>query len=151
MVIMPMIPAAVVDTCVNSNTTAIASDGFLRNGTGHPRTAGTYSKVLGHFVREKGGLSLMDALDKMSLMPAQRLEGCVPSMRNKGRIAVGCDADIVIFDPDTVLDQATYKNPVTPSKGINFVVVNGTVVVESGKLNSQLYPGSPVRGNISNI
>ncbi len=150
MVIMPMIPAAVVDTCVNSNTTAIASDGFLRNGTGHPRTAGTYSKVLGHFVREKGGLSLMDALDKMSLMPAQRLEGCVPSMRNKGRIAVGCDADIVIFDPDTVLDQATYKNPVTPSKGINFVVVNGTVVVESGKLNSQLYPGSPVRGNISN-
>ena len=71
-------------------------------------------------------------------------------MRNKGRIAVGCDADIVIFDPDTVLDQATYKNPVTPSKGINFVVVNGTVVVESGKLNSQLYPGSPVRGNISN-
>ena len=150
MIIMPMIPADVVDTCVNSKITAIASDGFLKNGKGHPRTAGTYSKVLGHFVREKRGLSLMDALNKMSLMPAQRLEGCVPSMRNKGRIAVGCDADIVIFDPDTVIDQATYKNPVSPSKGIDYVIVNGTIVVESGELNSQVCPGSPVRGIISN-
>ena len=150
MIIMPMIPADVVDECVNSNITAIASDGYIKNGKGHPRTAGTYSKVLGYFVREKGTLSLMNALNKMSLMPAQRLEDRVPIMRNKGRISVGCDADIVIFDPNIVTDQSTYENPISPSKGINYVIVNGTIVVDAGKLNTQVFPGSSIRGIISN-
>jgi N-acyl-D-aspartate/D-glutamate deacylase len=77
----------------------IASDGVLENGIGHPRNAGTYARVLGRYARQEGLLSLMEALRKMALMPAQRLERRVPAMRDKGRLRVGADADITIFDP----------------------------------------------------
>jgi dihydroorotase len=87
----------------------IASDGILKNGIGHPRVAGTYSRVLGHYVRELKALTMMDALRKMTLMPAQRLEARAPSMRNKGRLGVGRDADITIFNPGTIIDRATYQ------------------------------------------
>src|SRR6185436_16261460 len=77
-----------------SPLTMIASDGFIENGRGHPRTSGTYSKVLGKYVRDEGGLSLMDALRKMTLEPAERLEARVPAMSGKGRVRVGADADL---------------------------------------------------------
>ncbi|HEV2835765.1 MAG TPA: amidohydrolase family protein, partial [Pyrinomonadaceae bacterium] len=91
--------------------TMIASDGILDNGKGHPRTAGTYSRVLGKYVREDRALSLMDALTKMTLMPAQRLERRVPSMKNRGRIRVGAVADLTIFDPQTIIDRSTFQEP----------------------------------------
>jgi N-acyl-D-aspartate/D-glutamate deacylase len=127
-----------------SPLTMIASDGFIENGRGHPRTSGSYSKVLGKYVREEKALSLMDALRKMALMPAQRLEARVPSMAQKGRIKVGADADLTIFDPQTVIDRSTYEDAAIPSAGIPFVIVGGQVVVDSGKVTAAR-PGKPIR------
>jgi dihydroorotase len=124
----------------------IASDGVpFVNGTGHPRGAGTFSRVLGLYSREKGVLPLMEALSRMTILPARRLEGYVPAMRNKGRITVGADADITVFDPATIIDGATFTAPTTPSKGISDVLVNGTFVVRNGALVTGMHPGRPIR------
>lgn len=122
----------------------IASDGFIENGRGHPRTSGTYAKVLGRYVRDEGVVPLTDALRRMTLEPARRLEKRVPAMANKGRIKVGADADLTIFDPATVLDRATYENGAIPSAGIPFVIVAGQVVVDNGEVSSAR-PGRAVR------
>jgi dihydroorotase len=135
-----------VNETVGNSLTMIASDGELENGKGHPRTAGTYSKVLGHYVRETKTLTLMDALRKMSLMPAQRLEQHVPMMKNKGRIRVVADADITIFDAERIIDKSTYEEPAKYSKGIVYVLVNGVLVVNNGQLKRDIAPGRPVRG-----
>lgn len=124
----------------------IASDGVpFIDGKGHPRGAGTFARVLGHYSREKKLLPLMDALAKMTILPARRLEGHVPAMKAKGRIAIGADADITVFDPSTVLDRATFEAPTTPSAGIPHVIVNGTFVVRDGRLVENARPGRAVR------
>ena len=130
-----------------SPLTIIASDGYIESGRGHPRTSGTYAKVLGKYVREEKALSLMDALRKMTIMPAQRLEARVPMMTSKGRIKVGADADLTIFDPAAVIDKATYEDATIPSAGIPFVIVNGQVVVDSGKVTAAR-PGRGVRAPV---
>ena len=135
----------IVETAVSSPLTMIASDGILSNGKGHPRTAGTYTRVLGRYVREHGALSLMDALRKMTLMPAQRLERRVPSMKNKGRVRVGADADLVVFDPARVIDKSTYEQPAQYAEGITHVLVNGVVIIKNGELQTSTYPGRAVR------
>jgi N-acyl-D-aspartate/D-glutamate deacylase len=129
-----------------SPLTMIVSDGVLADGSAHPRIAGTYARVLGRYVRDEGVLTLMDALRRMTLMPAQRLEARAPVMRNKGRIRVGADADITIFDPATVIDRATYTEPLLPSAGIRHVLVGGVPVVRDGSLLPDAFPGRPVRG-----
>jgi len=134
-----------VAVAINSPLTAIASDGYMLNGIGHPRTSGTYSKVLGRFVREAGSLTLIDALRKMTLMPARRLESRVPAMRDKGRIRVGADADVTIFDAAHIIDRATYREPSLPSEGIRDVLVNGVPVVRMGKFVTGVAPGRAVR------
>jgi len=131
-------------TAVLSPLSMIASDGFIENGRGHPRTSGSYSKVLGKYVREEKGLSLMDALRKMTLMPAQRLEARVPGMANKGRVKVGADADLTIFDPATVIDRSTYEDATIAAAGIPYVIVGGQVVVDSGRVTSAR-PGRAIR------
>lgn len=122
----------------------IASDGFIEKGRGHPRTSGTFAKVLGRYVRDEGVVTLMDALRRMTLEPAQRLERRVPAMAGKGRIRVGADADLTIFDPATVIDRATYENASIPSQGIPYVVVGGEVVVDRGEITASR-PGRAVR------
>jgi N-acyl-D-aspartate/D-glutamate deacylase len=126
--------------------TMIASDGFIENGKGHPRTSGSYSKVLGKYVRDEKALSLMDALRKMTLMPAQRLEGRVPAMAQKGRIKEGADADLTVFDPATVIDKSTYEDATIPAVGIPYVVIGGQVVVDSGKV-TQARPGRGIKAS----
>jgi N-acyl-D-aspartate/D-glutamate deacylase len=135
----------IVTAAIESPLTMIASDGILENGKGHPRTAGTYSRILGNYVREQHALSLMDAVTKMTLMPAQRLERRVPLMRNKGRIKVGADADLTIFDPQQIIDKSTFQDPAKYSEGIKFVLVNGVPIVKDGQLQSGIYPGRPIR------
>ncbi len=116
--------------------------------TGHPRTTGTFSKVLGRYVREAHSLSLMEAIRKMTLMPAQRLEARVPVMRQKGRLRVGADADITIFDAATVLDRSTYREPSISPVGIQHVIVNGVSVVANGRAVEGVAPGKAVRAPI---
>jgi len=122
----------------------VASDGIIENGIGHPRAAGTFARVLGKYVREDKALTLMDAIRKSSLMPAKRLEAMSSQMREKGRVKVGADADLAVFDPKTVIDKATFDKPAQYSEGFRYVLVNGTFVVRGGKLQDGVAPGQGI-------
>ena len=135
-----------VAVAITSPLTIIASDAYWQDGTGHPRTAGTFARVLGRYARDTHALSLMDAIRKMTLMPAQRLEARVPAMRQKARLRVGADADITVFDPATVLDRSTYREPSLAPVGIQHVIVNGVSVVANGQAVEGVAPGKTVRG-----
>jgi len=140
MVAIHSIPEEVVRLAVADPMTMIASDGILDRGKGHPRAAGTYARVLGRYVREQRALTLMDAVRKMTVMPADRL-----GIRTKGRIAVGADADVTVFDAARVIDRATFENPAQYSEGIEYVLANGTLVVKGGELVEGVAPGLAVR------
>ena len=146
MVICHSIPQDIVDEAVASPLTAIATDGFLRGGKGHPRTAGSYTRLLGHYVRSSRALSLMEAIRKLALMPAQRLESLAPVFKTKGRINIGADADLMLFDQEIVLDCATYQEPTLPPEGMIHVLVNGVPVVKNGALQKGISPGRGIRG-----
>jgi dihydroorotase len=145
-VIIHMMEEEWIDQGLKAHFTMIGSDGMPYHPKAHPRSAGTYSRVLGRYVRERKALGLMDALAKVSLMPAERLSSMAPAMRTKGRIQVGCDADITVFDPETVLDTATFEGGLSESRGIHHVLVNGTFVVRDGKSVEGVYPGRAVMG-----
>ena len=145
MVIIHSMRQDLVDGAVASPLTAIASDGYLDNGKGHPRTAGSFTRVLGHYVRESRALSLMDAIRKMALMPAQRMESMAPAFKKKGRASVGADADLILFDSDHVIDRATYQEPTLPPEGMPHVLVNGVPVVRNGTVQEGISPGRGIR------
>jgi N-acyl-D-glutamate deacylase len=115
------------------------------NAFSHPRSAGAFAKILRSYVRERNLMTLQEALHKMTLMPAQTLEESVPQMKKKGRLQVGMDADLVIFDLETIADKATYAQPNQPAVGVQAVVVHGVLVVEDGKLKLTASPGKPIR------
>jgi N-acyl-D-aspartate/D-glutamate deacylase len=145
-VILHMIRIADVDVAINAPDVIVASDGASWvTGGEHPRGAGTYARVLGNYVRDQGTLSLLDAVRKMSYLPAQRLAAYVPAMRQKGRLSVGADADLAVFDLGTVRDRATYEKPMVSSVGFKYVLVNGTIVVEDGASVAGTFPGVGVR------
>jgi dihydroorotase len=140
MVAIHSIPEEVARLAVGAPGVMIASDGILDKGKGHPRAAGTYARVLGRYVREQHVIGLMDALRKMTVEPADRI-----GMKAKGRIAAGADADIAVFDPARVIDHATFEKPAQYSEGIQYVTVNGTLVVKNGELVDGVNPGRGLR------
>jgi len=123
----------------------ITSDGVIQNGKGHPRGAGTFARVLGPLTRDQGQLTLMEALRKMTIMPAQRIERSTATMCRRGRLAVGAYADITVFDPNRITDRATYLQPAQYSEGVEYVVVNGTIVLDRGEFVEGVAPGRPIR------
>ncbi|UJR35948.1 hypothetical protein I4U23_028689 [Adineta vaga] len=148
LIIINSIPEQAVVDCLQSPITLMGSDALR----GHPRAAGSCARVLGHYVRECHLITLMEAIRKMSLFPAQRLESASLQMKIRGRICIGAIADLCIFNPLTVKDCATYEEPKLPSQGIVHVLVNGIFVVRNEKLvtidkNIKL-PGEPIRGII---
>ena len=145
-IIAHIIPQEMFELALAHPAVMVASDGVpFVDGQGHPRGAGTFARVLGRYVRDEGLLTLMDAIRKMTLMPAQRLEAYVPQMADKGRIRVGAVADITVFDPATVIDNATFASPTQPSSGIEHVIVGGTFVVRDAALVEGAFPGRPIR------
>jgi N-acyl-D-aspartate/D-glutamate deacylase len=149
-VVIFSIPEAAVRTAIANPMVMIASDGMPLTGPKvHPRGQATFSRVLGHYVREEKTLDLMTALRKMTLMPAQRLEKRAPAFHDKGRIRVGADADITVFDADRIIDKATFEEPLQYSAGISFVFVNGVPVVNHGQLVDGIFPGKAARAPIA--
>lgn len=140
MVAIHSIPEEIVRIAMADPDVIVASDGILDHGKGHPRAVGSYARVLGKYVRQEHVLSLMDALRKMSFLPAQRL-----NLSTKGRLQPGADADIVVFDPQRVTDRATFENPAQASEGIPYVMVNGVWIVKDNQLQNNVFPGRGLR------
>ncbi len=130
-------PDEVVDAVIVAPLVAVASDGLKD----HPRGAGTHARVLARYVRDQKTITLNDAIRKMSLMPAQRLEKATPEAKRLGRLQQGAQADIVVFDPQTVQDRATFRAPTEASTGVRYLVVAGTVVVNEGRIVEGVAPG----------
>ena len=128
-----------VNIAYNNPHVMVGSDGKLVNFQGHPRGAGTFPRVLGKLVRENKILTFEDAINKMTLMPANRL-----GFSAKGRIKEGCDADITIINRDTIIDNATYMEPALAPTGIEYVFVNGILSVKKGNIES-FKSGKPIR------
>ena len=113
----------------------------------HPRTAGTFSRAVRLLTHAEEPISLAEALSKCSLQPARPLEDRVPAMRRKGRLRPGADADVLVLDPATLTDRATYAHSTRPSAGIRHVLVNGAFVVRDGSIVTGARPGRPVRAD----
>jgi len=137
-----------IDEALANEWVIVASDGMPYDPGAHPRTAGTFARVLGHYVRERGLIDLPTAISKMTLLPARRLEPIAPQMANKGRVQVGMDADLVLFDPQRVIDTATFESGPSYSEGIQYVFVGGVAVVDGGELVADAYPGQAIRGEL---
>jgi len=106
----------------------LASDGLVNNGQGHPRAAGSFARFLKEFART-GTLSLYQAVEKMTAIPANRLH-----LEHKGRLNVGADADITIFDYEKVTDNATFAQPALEPEGIETVLIGGEIALEKGRI-----------------
>ena len=145
-VIMHMMKPEWIKTGIAAPGVIIASDGMPYAKLAHPRTGGTFSRVLGKYVREEKVINLATAIEKMTLLPAKRLENIAPMMRFKGRVQIGADADITIFNPNTIIDKGTFENGPSFSEGIEYVIVNGVFVLKNGKTVDNAFPGQPIYG-----
>ena len=118
---------------VGTDSGSMSPTGYMSRGKPHPRGYGSYPKILGRYVREMGVLRLEDAVRKMTSMPAQRF-----GLLDRGLLRPGMCADIVVFNPDTVMDRATYQDPHQFPEGVEYVLVNGEVAVDGGKYSPVL-------------
>jgi dihydroorotase len=139
------IPEDDVVTCIKSNRVMIGSDAILeQTHNNHPRSAGCFSRVLGRYVRETSTISLIDGLAKMTIMPARRLQAAAPAMARKGRLQRGADADIVVFDPNTIADRSTVEDPAQKSVGMQWVIVGGVAVLNPDGVDENQKPGKAI-------
>ncbi len=145
-VIMHVMKPEWIERAMAAPFVMVASDGMPYAPLAHPRSAGTFTRALGYYSRERKAMPLMEALRKMTLMPAKRLEAIAPAMKNKGRLRIGADADIAVFDASTVRDTATFEKGLSFSAGIDHVIVNGVAVVRDGKTVAGALPGRAVTG-----
>ena len=143
-VIMHMMDPEMIELAITTPFVMVASDGMPYAPGAHPRSAGTFSRVLGRYVRDQGVMTLNEAIKKITLMPAERLQEVAPLMRRKGRIQIGAIADITVFDPETIIDTATFEDDLTFSEGVAHVVVDGVPVVRDGALVGDVFPGKPL-------
>ena len=109
----------------------LAPNGVLAEGQPHPRCYGTYPRILGHYVRDQQVLGLEEAVRKASFLPAERL-----GLATRGRVQTGAEADLVVFDPETIEDTATYEQPHRFPRGIDYVLVGGQIAVDHGLVTS---------------
>lgn len=143
------IPEDDVETALRSPFVMIGSDAILTSGfNNHPRASGTFARTIAVYVRELRVLSLQDAIAKMTILPARRLEKNCTAMRRKGRIAIGADADIVIFNFDTITDRATVDRPEISSSGIDYVIVGGKVVKDLAGIHKNIRPGRAIFNDV---
>lgn len=147
-VIIHMMKPEWIEQWMKTPWVMIASDGMPYAPGAHPRSAGTFTRVLGKYAREEEMLPLMEAISRMSFMPAERLERFAPGMSRKGRIQEGADADITVFDPGRVIDTATFEEDLSKAEGVQYVLVNGVLVVRNGATVGNVFPGRPVVGRL---
>ncbi|MEJ7584744.1 MAG: amidohydrolase family protein [Acidimicrobiales bacterium] len=141
------IPEADVRSCLRSPFVMIGSDAIYTDGNNHPRSTGCFARTLGRYARDEAVLSLPDALAKMTILPAQRLEARVPALRKKGRMQRGADADITVFDPATVIDRSTIENPAQASEGIEYVFILGQMIKSPLGVDDNIRIGQPIMFN----
>ncbi|HEY3973607.1 MAG TPA: D-aminoacylase [Candidatus Sulfotelmatobacter sp.] len=125
---------------IDNDNGGTSPEGILGQAHPHPRAYGTFPRILAKYVREEKALTLEDAIRKFSALPAQRMR-----LTDRGVLKAGMWADVVIFDPATVRDRATYDNPNQLSEGMEYVLVNGVPVIDQGKMSGAL-PGKVLRG-----
>ncbi len=127
----------------------VASDGMPYAPGAHPRSAGTFSRFLGRYVRDEGLMTLMEGLARITIMPARRLEGMTDQATRKGRLRAGADADVTVFDPARIIDTATFEGDLSHSEGVVHVLVNGEFVVRDEDNVAGAEPGRPIIGRLS--
>ncbi|SFB52897.1 Dihydroorotase [Cohnella sp. OV330] len=146
------IPEQDIEDSLAAPFVMIGSDAILEPGNNnHPRASGTFARTVGLYAREHRVISLMDAVAKMSLMPAKRLERQAPALRKKGRIARGMDADIVIFDYGKIGDRSTVERPELPSAGIRYVLIGGRIALDGQGLHKNVRAGKPIRSEFVRV
>jgi N-acyl-D-aspartate/D-glutamate deacylase len=146
------IPKQDVIDSLKATYVMIGSDAILEPGfNNHPRASGTFARTVGLYVREQKVISLSDAIAKMSLMPAQRLEKQVPALQKKGRIAKGMDADIVIFDYNKISDKSTVEMPQIVSTGIEYVLIDGQVALDEKGIHKEVRSGQPIKSEFLRV
>jgi hypothetical protein len=146
LVIMHMMKPEWIRALLAEPEVMVASDGMPYAPGAHPRSAGTFARFLGRYVRDEGVLPLLPALDKITRQPAERLAVVAPQMRRKGRVQVGADADLTIFAADRIIDTADFDGELSYSEGVEHVLVNGVFVVRDGALVDGARPGRAIVG-----
>ena len=148
-VIIHMMKDEWIREALSQDFVMVASDGMPYAPGAHPRSAGTFSRFLGRYVRDEGLMPLMEGLARITIMPARRLERMTDQAKRKGRLQPGMDADITVFDPETIIDTATFEDGLYHSVGVAHVLVGGAFVVRGGKNVPGATPGQALLGRRS--
>ncbi len=135
-----------IQTALRTPWLMVGSDAILEPPhNNHPRSTGCFSKTIGRYVRELQVMDMRSGLAKLTILPAKLVEGAAPAMRRKGRMQMGADADISVFDPATIIDRSTIAKPQRASVGMQWVLVDGTIVLTPDGLDRSVMPGTPIR------